>query len=62
VVKEKSGKVREAYLAVTDSEVQKQSIRDMDDRQVVTSAMNHCGTLIMLATDAKVAADKKQKG
>lgn len=60
-VKAKSDKVREAYLGVTDSEVQKQSIRDMDDTQVVTSAMYHCGTLIMLATDAKVIAGKKQK-
>ena len=62
LVKEKSHLVREAYLAVTDSEVQKQSIRDMNDTQVVTSAMSHCGTLIMIAVDAKKASDKKQKG
>jgi hypothetical protein len=62
LVKEKCDLVREAYLAVTDSEIQKQSIRAMNNTQVVVTAIYHCGTLIMVATDAKVAADKKQKG
>jgi hypothetical protein len=59
-IKAKCEKVREAYLTVTESERQKQAIRDMDDTQVVTHAMYDCGSLIVVATEAKVAADKKK--
>jgi hypothetical protein len=58
-IKEESDKVREAYLAFTENERQKQSIRDMTDTQMVTSAIYHCGSHIVVATDAKVGADKK---
>jgi hypothetical protein len=60
-LKTKSDKVREAYLAVTENERQKQAIRDMTDTQMVTSAIYDCGSLIVVATDAKVAADKKKE-
>ncbi|MEY9459713.1 hypothetical protein ABH973_000126 [Bradyrhizobium ottawaense] len=52
---------REAYLALTENELQKQSIRDMNDTQMVTSALYSCGSHIVVATDAKVAADKKAR-
>lgn len=58
-IKEESDKTREAYLAVTPNERQKQSIRDMTDTQMVTSAIYHCGSHIVVATEAKLAADKK---
>jgi hypothetical protein len=61
-LKAKSDKVREAYLAVTENERQKQGIREMTDTQMVTSAIYDCGSLIMMATEAKVAANKKRKG
>ena len=60
-LKAKSGKVREAYLAVTPNERMKQGIREMTDTQMVTSAVYDCGSLIIIATEAKVAANKKQK-
>jgi hypothetical protein len=53
--------VRNAYLTVTDSEVQKKSIQEMDDTQMVTSALCHCGSLIVIATENKIEADKKRK-
>ena len=53
--------VRDAYLAVTDSEVQKKSIRDMNPTQMVTNALCHCGSLIVIATENKIEADKKKK-
>jgi hypothetical protein len=59
-IKANCDKVRDAYLAVTESERQKQAIRDMDDTQVVTRAMYDCGSLIVAATDAKVDADKRK--
>jgi hypothetical protein len=59
-LKAKANAVREAYLAVTENERQKQGIRDMTDTQMVTSALYDCGSLIVVATDAKVAADKKK--
>jgi hypothetical protein len=52
--------VRDAYLACTDSEVQKQSIRDMNDTQMVTSALYHCGSIIVIATESKKEAEKKK--
>jgi hypothetical protein len=61
-VKAKSDKVREAYLAITENERQKKGIREMTDTQMVTSALQHCGSHIVVATDAKVAADNKKKG
>jgi hypothetical protein len=53
--------VRAAYIAVTDDERQKQSIRDMDDTQMVTSALYHCGSLIVIATENKEASKEKVK-
>jgi hypothetical protein len=60
-IKKESDKTREAYLAITQNERQKQSIRDMTDTQTVTSAIYHCGSHIVVATEAKLAADKKAK-
>lgn len=51
LVAKKSELVREAYIATTESEVQKQSYRDMNHTQVVTSAFYYCGLLIMLASE-----------
>jgi hypothetical protein len=59
-LKAKANAVREAYLAVTENERQKQGIRDMTDTQMVTSALYDCGSLIVAATEAKLAS--KQKG
>jgi hypothetical protein len=58
-IKEESDKTREAYLAITQNERQKQSIRDMTDTQMVTSAIYHCGSHIVVATE-KLTADKKK--
>ncbi|MEY9607126.1 hypothetical protein ABIF74_011879 [Bradyrhizobium japonicum] len=58
-IKEESNKTREAYLAVTPNERQKQSIRDMTDTQMVTSAIYHCGSHIVVATEKLVAEKKK---
>ena len=52
--------VRTAYIALNETERQKQSIREMTDTQMVTSALHHCGSLIVIATDNKIAEDKKQ--
>jgi hypothetical protein len=57
-IKEKSDLVREAYIAVIESEVQKKSIREMTDTQVGMSAIYHCGMLIILALD-RLAEEKK---
>jgi hypothetical protein len=59
-IKEKSDKVREAYLALTPDGPRKQGIKDMDDTNVVADALRHCGGFIVIATDAKIAADKKK--
>jgi hypothetical protein len=53
--------VRVAYIAATDDERQKQSIRDMDDTQMVTTALYHCGSLIVIATENKEASKEKIK-
>jgi hypothetical protein len=58
-IKEKSDKVRKAYLAITPEGPRKQGIEDMDDTNVVADALRHCGGFIVIATDAKIAADKK---
>lgn len=50
-IKAKSGLVREAYLAITEGERAKQSIRRMTDTQVVMSAIYHVGTLIVVSMD-----------
>jgi hypothetical protein len=34
----------------------------MTNTQMVTSAILDCGSLVMIATEARVAANKKQKG
>jgi hypothetical protein len=59
-IKAKCDKVREAYLAVTENERRKQGIREMNDTQMVTSAIYDCGSLIVVATEAKVTSDKKK--
>jgi hypothetical protein len=59
-IKDKSGKVREAYLALTPDGPRKQGIKEMDDTNVVTDAIRHCGGYIAVAIDAKVEADKKK--
>jgi hypothetical protein len=58
-IKRLSENVREAYIALNETEREKQAVRDMTHTQVVMSAVYHCGMFIMLATDAKEAADKK---
>lgn len=60
-IREKSNLVREAYLALTTDGARKESIKAMDDTNVETDAIRHCGGYIVTATDAKVAADKKVK-
>jgi hypothetical protein len=47
-----------AYLTVTDNERRKQGIREMDDTQMITSAIYDCGSLIVATTDPKAAANK----
>jgi hypothetical protein len=51
LIAEKSELVREAYIAITDSEIQKQTYREMNNTQVVTSAFYYCGMLIMIAEE-----------
>lgn len=58
-IKEASDNVREAYIAVTPHEDRKQEIRDASDTDVVTKALRHCGGFIVVATGAKIAANKK---
>lgn len=60
-IKEKSQKVREHYLAMTPAGPRRESIKGMDDTRLVIDALHHCGGLIVIATDATVAADKKAK-
>ena len=60
-IKLKMDAVRTAYIDATENERQKQSIREMTDTQTVTSALYHCGSLIVIATDNKISEDKKQK-
>jgi hypothetical protein len=57
-IKTKMDAVRETYVDVTEGERQKQSIRDMNDIQMVTSALYHCGSLIVVATDRLVQERK----
>jgi hypothetical protein len=57
-LKAKIDAARDAYIACIDSDVQKQSIREMNDTQIVMSALYHCGTMIVIATEKK-EADKK---
>jgi hypothetical protein len=37
----------------------KQGIREITDTQVVTSAIYDCGSLVVIASEAKVAANEK---
>ena len=53
--------VRTAYIDATENERQKQSIREMTNSQTVTSALYHCGSLVIIATNNKIAEDRKQK-
>ena len=43
--------MREDTIAITDSEIQKQTYREMNHTQVVTSAFYYCGMLIMIAEE-----------
>lgn len=60
-IKEKSQKVRDAYLAMTPEGARKESIKGLNDTDLVTDAIRDCGGYIVIATDAKGAADKKAK-
>jgi hypothetical protein len=60
-VKVKTDAVRAAYIAAIESELQKQSVRDMNDTQMVTSALYHCGSLIVIATENKIAEHERHK-
>jgi hypothetical protein len=53
--------VRDAYLAMTPEGARKESIKGLNDTEVVIDAIRHCGGYIVVATDAKGAADKKAK-
>jgi hypothetical protein len=53
--------VREAYIPFNETEREKQAIREMTHTQVVMSAIFYCDMFIMLAIDAKVAANEKAK-
>jgi hypothetical protein len=55
----KTQKVREAYIAMTGNERQKQGIRDMNDAQMITSAIYHLGSYIVVATDNWEESKKK---
>jgi hypothetical protein len=60
-IKAKTKAVRDAYLAATESERQRQGIRDMNDTQMVTSALYDCGSHIAVAT-MKLEEEQKKKG
>jgi len=60
-IREKSNKVREAYAALTLDGARKESILRVDDTEVVTDALRHCGGYIVVAAEAKQAADKQSK-
>ncbi len=53
--------VREAYIPFNETEREKQAIRDMTHTQVVMSAIFYCDMFIVLAIDAKIAANKQAK-
>lgn len=59
-IRDKMDAVRAAYMAVTENLRQKQGIRDTNDTQMVTSAIYDCGSRIVVATDNKMAQDKKK--
>ncbi|WP_257170815.1 hypothetical protein [Bradyrhizobium sp. SRS-191] len=61
-IKEKSELVRQAYAAMTPEGPRKQGILGMNDTDVVANALRDCGGYLVIATDAKIAADKKNKG
>ncbi len=48
-IKAKSALVREAYIAISEGDRVKQSIREMTDTQCVMSAIYHVGTLLILS-------------
>lgn len=60
-IKTKSAKVREAYAAITPDGPRRQDILDGNDTDVVANALRDCGGYILIATDAKVATNKKAK-
>jgi chemotaxis regulatin CheY-phosphate phosphatase CheZ len=60
-IKEKSEKARQAYAAITPEGPRRQDILNANDTDVVADALRHCGGYIVIATEAKVAADKKAK-
>jgi hypothetical protein len=58
-IKAKTDAVREAYLAATENGRQKQGIREMNDTQMVTSALYDCGSHIVVATMKLEEENKK---
>jgi hypothetical protein len=60
-IKEKSELVRQAYAALTPEGPRRQEILNSNDTDVVANALRHCGGYIVIATDAKVAANKKNE-
>jgi hypothetical protein len=52
-IKSRMTAVRAVYMAVTENERQKQGIQDMNDTQMVTSAIYDCGSRIVIATENK---------
>ena len=60
-ITKKSELVRQAYAAITPAGPRRQEILAMDDTDVVANALRHCGGRIVIATEAKVAADKEPK-
>lgn len=60
-IKEKSELVRQAYAGMMPEGPRKQDILNMNDADVVANALRDCGGYIVIATDAKVAADKKDR-
>ncbi|MFK4721033.1 hypothetical protein ABIE89_002133 [Bradyrhizobium niftali] len=57
-IKEKSELVRQQYAAITPEGPRQQEILNSNDTDVVANALRHCGGYIVIATDAKVAANK----
>ncbi|MCD0420283.1 hypothetical protein LOC51_23955 [Rubrivivax sp. JA1024] len=60
-IKRRCDRVRKAYLTIADNDRRKQGIIDMDDTQMITSAIYDCGSLIVVATDAKDAENKARR-
>lgn len=60
-IKEKSEKVRQAFAAITPAGPRRRDILNGKDTDVVADALRHCGGYLVVATGAKVDADRKAK-